>query len=60
MAAKFVVKKTSSGQFRFNLKAGNGEIIATRESYTTKAGALKGIDSVKANAASAPVEDETN
>jgi uncharacterized protein YegP (UPF0339 family) len=59
MAAKFVVKKTSNGQFRFNLKAGNGEVIATSESYTTKAAALKGIESVKANAAGAAVEDET-
>ena len=59
MAAKFVVKKTSSGQFRFNLKAGNGEVIATSETYTTKAAALKGIESVKANAAGAAVEDET-
>ena len=59
MAAKFVVKKTSDGQFRFNLKAGNGEVIATSESYTTKAAALKGIESVKANAAGAAVEDET-
>jgi uncharacterized protein YegP (UPF0339 family) len=59
MAAKFVVKKTSNGQFRFNLKAGNGEVIATSESYTTKAAALKGVESVKANAAGAAVEDET-
>lgn len=59
MAAKFVVKKTSNGQFRFNLKAGNGEVIATSESYTTKAAALKGIESVKSNAAGAAVEDET-
>jgi uncharacterized protein YegP (UPF0339 family) len=59
MAAKFVVSKTSNGQFRFNLKAGNGEIIATSENYTTKAAALKGIDSVKANAAGAAVEDAT-
>jgi uncharacterized protein YegP (UPF0339 family) len=59
MAAKFVVKKTSNGQFRFNLKAGNGEVIATSESYTTKAAALKGVESVKANAAGAEVVDET-
>lgn len=59
MAAKFVVKKTSNGQFRFNLKAGNGEVIATSESYTTKAAALKGIESVKSNAPGAAVEDET-
>lgn len=51
VAAKFELKKTSSGQYRFNLKAGNGEIIATSESYTTKASALNGIESVKKNAA---------
>ena len=47
---KFVIKKGSSGQFHFNLKAGNGEIILTSEHYTTKAACNKGIDSVKANA----------
>ncbi|GIH89956.1 YegP family protein [Planobispora siamensis] len=57
MSARYVVKKTSAG-FRFNLVAGNGEIIATSESYKTKAGALKGIESVKANAG-APVDDQT-
>ncbi|GGS67170.1 UPF0339 protein [Planobispora rosea] len=57
MAARYVVKKTSAG-FRFNLVAGNGEIIATSESYTTKAGALKGIEAVRANA-DAPVDDQT-
>ena len=31
MAGKFVIKKSSDGQFRFNLKAGNGEIILTSE-----------------------------
>ncbi|WP_433259589.1 YegP family protein (plasmid) [Streptosporangium sp. CA-135522] len=58
MAARYVLKKTSAG-FRFNLVAGNGEIIATSESYTTKASALKGIDAVRANAAS-PVDDQTS
>jgi uncharacterized protein YegP (UPF0339 family) len=59
MAAKFVEKTPANGQFRFNLKAGNGEVIATSESYTTKAAALKGVESVKANAAGAEVVDET-
>jgi uncharacterized protein len=59
MAGKFVIKKTSDGQYRFNLKAGNGEIIATSESYTTKAAAENGIASVRANAADATVVDET-
>jgi len=59
MAAKFELKKTSNGQFRFNLKAGNGEIIATSESYTTKQSALNGIESVQNNAPSATVDDQT-
>jgi uncharacterized protein len=59
MAGKFVLKKNASGQFHFNLKAGNGEIIATSETYTTKDAALNGIESVKANAPSAEVDDQT-
>jgi len=58
MAGKFVIKK-SAGQYHFVLKAGNGEIIATSERYTTKAGARDGIESVKSNAPTAPTEDET-
>ncbi len=43
---KFVVKETATG-FKFDLKATNGETIATSEVYTTKAACLNGIDSVK-------------
>jgi uncharacterized protein YegP (UPF0339 family) len=50
MAGKFVIKKSSDGQFRFNLKAGNGEIILTSELYKAKSSALNGIESVKKNA----------
>jgi uncharacterized protein YegP (UPF0339 family) len=50
MAAKFEIKKGSSGQYRFNLKAGNGEIILSSETYLTKQGAKGGIESVKTNA----------
>ncbi len=50
MAGKFELKKSSNGQFYFNLKAGNGEVILTGETYTTKAAAQNGIASVKANA----------
>ena len=59
MAGKFELKKTSNGQFRFNLKASNGQIIATSESYKTKAAALNGIESVKKNAPEAPTDDQT-
>ncbi len=47
MAGKFVLKKDAGGQFRFNLLASNGQVIASSEAYTTKAAALNGIDSVK-------------
>lgn len=59
MAGKFELYKDRSGQFRFRLKAGNGEIIAVSESYTTKSGAQNGIESVKTNAPSAAVDDLT-
>ncbi len=50
MATKFEIKKGSSGKYRFNLKAGNGEIILSSETYEQKQGALGGIESVKKNA----------
>ncbi|SEA30310.1 hypothetical protein SAMN05192529_11326 [Arachidicoccus rhizosphaerae] len=46
---KFVVKTGKDGQFRFNLKAGNGQIILTSEGYTTKPACQNGISSVKTN-----------
>ncbi|GGR80422.1 UPF0339 protein [Streptomyces aureoverticillatus] len=55
MAAKFEVYKDAAGKYRFRLKAGNGEIIAVGEAYESKAAALHGIESVKVNAAAAPV-----
>ena len=54
---KFVVKETATG-FKFDLKAGNGETIATSEVYTTKAACLNGIESIKANCVG-EVEDQT-
>lgn len=55
---KFAVRTTATG-IKFNLKAGNGEIIATSEIYTTEAACKKGIASVKKNAPIAPVENQT-
>ena len=55
---KFVIKQAKKGVM-FNLKAGNGEIIATSETYTTEAACNNGIASVKANAAEAKLEDQT-
>ncbi len=50
MAGKFVLKKASNGEFHFNLKAANGEVILTSELYKAKAGAKNGIASVKTHA----------
>jgi uncharacterized protein len=50
MAGKFDLKKSTSGKFYFNLKAGNGQTILTSEMYESKSGATNGIDSVKRNA----------
>lgn len=44
----YELKKDSGGKFRFNLKAGNGEIILSSQSYNEKADALAAIASVRA------------
>jgi len=51
MAGFYEINKSSNGQFRFVLKAGNGEIILTSELYKAKSSALKGIASVQKHAA---------
>lgn len=55
---KFAVRATATG-IKFNLKAGNGEIIATSEVYTTEAACNKGIESVRKNAPIAAIENQT-
>lgn len=54
---KFEVYRDRAGEFRFRLKAPNGQQIAASEGYTTKAACLNGIESVRRNAAGAPVLD---
>ena len=54
---KFVVKRTNTG-IKFDLKAGNGEVIATSEVYTTEAACMKGIESVRTNCVG-EIEDQT-
>ena len=54
---KFEVKEVKSG-IKFNLKAGNGEIIATSEVYTTENACLNGIESVRKNSVG-EIEDQT-
>ena len=55
---KFVVRTTKTG-IKFDLKATNGEVIATSEVYASKDACLKGIASVQKNAPAAAVEDQT-
>jgi len=47
---KFVITLQKNGEYRFNLKATNGQIILASEGYKTKAACLNGIESVKKNA----------
>ena len=52
MAGKFEISKRSNGEYQFNLKAGNGQVILTSEGYGDKGGCTNGIESVRKNAAS--------
>ena len=55
---KFVIRKTNTG-IKFDLKAGNGEVIATSEVYNSEAACRNGVESVAKNAPVAAVEDQT-
>lgn len=55
---KFVVRTTEKGS-RFNLVAGNGQVIATSQTYKARRYCLGGIASVRANAPVAAIEDQT-
>ncbi|MBP3855044.1 MAG: YegP family protein [Ruminiclostridium sp.] len=52
---KFEIYSDKAGEFRFRLKASNGQIIAVSEGYTSKANCKNGIESVKKNSVNAPV-----
>ena len=55
---KFEVYTDKAGEFRFRLKARNGEIIAVSEGYKAKASCMNGVESVRKNAPDAPVVEE--
>ena len=59
MASKFVIKRGTTGKYRFSLHAPNGQVIATSEAYETKRAAMAGIASVQKNAAGAAIDDQT-
>lgn len=54
---KFEVYTDKAGEYRFRLKARNGEIIGTGEGYKKKDSCLNGIESVRKNAPDAKIED---
>ena len=56
--SKFAVRTVNSG-IKFDLKATNGQTIATSEIYESKAACLNGVESVRKNAPIANVEDQT-
>ena len=55
---KFEMYIDKTGEYRFRLKATNGQIIAASEGYSAKAGCLNGIDSVKRNAPDAEIDEQ--
>ena len=56
---QFEITKDAAGEYRFRLRAPNGEIIAVSESYKSKSGCQNGIESVRENAPKAVIEDLT-
>lgn len=59
MAGKFEVYSDKAGEFRFRLKAGNGQVVASSQAYTTKKACLNGIASIRTNAPDAIIDDQT-
>jgi len=59
MPGKFVVKKGSTGKFRFSLVSTNGQVVASSEAYNTKASCMNGIKAVRNLVTSAAMEDQT-
>jgi uncharacterized protein YegP (UPF0339 family) len=55
--SKFEIYKDKKGETRFRYRAANGEVVFSSEAYKAKASATKAIESIKKNAATAPVEE---
>jgi uncharacterized protein YegP (UPF0339 family) len=59
-SATFEIYTDAKGEFRFRLKAGNGEIVATGEGYKTKSAVIEGVAAVKRAAADAEIEGKAD
>ena len=60
MKGKFEIYTDKSGEYRFRLKASNGQVIATGQGYKSKDACMNGIDSIKKHAAEATVVEATD
>jgi uncharacterized protein YegP (UPF0339 family) len=58
MPAKFVLTKSNSGSYHFHLLATNGKVIASSEPYESRTAALRGIESIRKNAAGARLVEQ--
>lgn len=56
---KFEIYKDKAGEFRFRFRASNGQVMFSSEGYASKASAVNAIESIKANAAGATIDDQT-
>ncbi|MGN8244424.1 YegP family protein [Cellulomonas soli] len=56
---KFEIYKDKAGEFRFRIRATNGNVLASSEGYSAKASAQNAIDRIKSDAAGADVDDQT-
>jgi uncharacterized protein YegP (UPF0339 family) len=59
LPAKYVVKKGVTGKFRFSLLSTNGQVIASSQTYDSKASCMAGLRAVQKNAAGAAIDDRT-
>ncbi len=59
MAGSFEIYKDKAGEFRFRLKASNGEIVLASEGYKAKSSCKNGIESVKKNSKSKSSFEQT-
>lgn len=57
MAGKFELYEDKAGKYRFRLKSGNGEVVASGQAYESKRAAQSGIESVQRAADGAKVVD---
>ncbi|WP_396600008.1 YegP family protein [Frigoribacterium sp. R86507] len=60
MAGTFVVTQDASGEYRFDLTTGNGEVLASSGGYKQKGSAMNGIDALRRTAVDAVVDDRTD